>query len=109
MGIATGEDKSGTQNGLYFVGCRFNHSCKPNVNRCWIPERQVEVFHVVQDIDPGEELCIYYTDPTDVHEERQAKLRSNFNFICCCEACRLEGAEREASDQQRRKYRELDS
>eukprot|EP00930_Biecheleria_cincta_P050798 TRINITY_DN35975_c0_g1_i1.p1 TRINITY_DN35975_c0_g1~~TRINITY_DN35975_c0_g1_i1.p1 ORF type:complete len:376 (+),score=76.48 TRINITY_DN35975_c0_g1_i1:182-1309(+) len=107
--IATGQNSAHTKNGLYFVGCRFNHSCKPNVNRCWIPELGSEVFHVTQDIEPGEELTIYYIDPTASISERQALLKRGFNFTCACASCSLQGDHRSASEQLRREYRECDA
>lgn len=107
--IATGQNLAHTKNGLYFVGCRFNHSCKPNVNRCWIPELGSEVFHVTQDIEPGEELTIYYVDPTASISERQALLKQAFNFTCACQSCSLQGEHRSASEKLRGEYREHDA
>lgn len=106
--IATGEDSAETQNGLYLVGCRFNHNCRPNVNRCWIDELQVEVFHATQDIELGEELSICYIDPKSLYAERQKTLTSTFNFTCRCDACSLHGIDREDSDKIRREYQKLD-
>lgn len=107
--IATGEDSGESENCLYLVGCRFNHSCKPNVNRCWIPEMGVEVFHAIQEVAPGEELSIYYVDPMSVRAERQAVLQHAFNFTCQCEVCSLQGASFAESDRLRSEYKELDA
>lgn len=106
--IATGVDAAETENGLYLIGSRINHSCKPNVNRCWIPELGAEVFHAIQEIEPGEQLTIYYVDPTATHDERQKLLWQSFSFRCRCNLCSLEGAHRRACDEVRREYRELD-
>mmetsp|Transcript_30185 Transcript_30185/g.83012 ORF Transcript_30185/g.83012 Transcript_30185/m.83012 type:complete len:388 (+) Transcript_30185:110-1273(+) len=107
--IATGEDGSTTtSNGLYLLGARFNHSCAPNVNRCWIQELQKEVFYATQEVEPGEQLCIYYIDIKGVRAERQATLEKTFHFTCCCEVCSLQRPEREASDKARQEYQQLD-
>jgi len=105
--IATASE--GGYNGLYLLGSRFNHSCTPNVNRCWIESLGVEVFHASRDIPPRTELCVYYIDPKSLHAERQARLLADFNFRCECEACSLTGKALETSETLRREYQELDA
>lgn len=106
--IATGEDAAETHNGLFVLGSRFNHSCRPNVNRCWVDDIQAEVFHVVQDVVAGEQLCIYYVNPVEVRSVRQQRLQSAFNFLCSCECCSLEGDAMCFSDSVRQEYKQLD-
>lgn len=107
--IATGTGSFDTCNGLYWMSCRFNHSCKPNVNRCWIESRQVEAFHASRDIPCGQELCTYYIDPKGTFAERQESLKFGFNFVCHCEVCSLKGEDRTLSDTLHKDYQELDN
>ncbi|CAE8621184.1 unnamed protein product, partial [Polarella glacialis] len=93
---------------VYRLGARFNHSCKPNVNRCWIESLQMELFHATQDISAGEELCVYYVDPKGLFSQRQAVLREDFNFTCRCGTCSLPEAQGAASDRLRQEYQDLD-
>merc|ERR1712083_246101 len=39
----------------------------------------------------------------------QAQLRQSFNFVCRCEVCLVEGAERKLRDACRKRYKELDN
>jgi len=107
--IATASEKSAGRNGLYLLGSRFNHSCTPNVNRCWIESLGAEVFHASRDIPPQTELCVYYIDPKGSYAERQARLLADFNFRCGCEACSLTGEAFETSEALRREYQEIDA
>lgn len=95
--------------GVYPIGARFNHSCKPNVNRSWIASRQAQVFVATQAVAAGTELCIYYVDPKWCRRERQDQLSRDFNFTCCCESCSLSGKSQKVSDELRAEYQRLDS
>jgi len=103
-----GVEALGSSSGVYGVGARFNHSCKPNVNRSWSEPLQAELFHVTQPITAGQELCIYYIDPKGIRADRQSSLSRDFKFTCSCEACSLVGSARTASDKLRKEYQQLD-
>lgn len=74
---------------IFLVGCRFNHSCVPNVSHCWEESLQVERFHAVIDIKAGTELCICYSNPILSREKRRQGLQV-FGFTCGCESCSLD-------------------
>eukprot|EP00927_Polykrikos_kofoidii_P030344 TRINITY_DN26117_c0_g1_i1.p1 TRINITY_DN26117_c0_g1~~TRINITY_DN26117_c0_g1_i1.p1 ORF type:complete len:378 (+),score=68.98 TRINITY_DN26117_c0_g1_i1:93-1226(+) len=96
-----------TQYGLFVLGSCFNHSCRPNVSRCWVASAKKEVFRAIRDIAPGEELFIWYCDPWGTRTDRQEELFSKFNFKCSCPVCSLDGAELALSDLVRTEYRTL--
>lgn len=107
--IACGESTCrDTVNGMFLLGSRFNHSCRPNVNRVWKQSLGLELFHAAIDIPQGTELCIYYQDVRDSRRERQAELERAFRFTCACEVCSLTGRAQAASDKLRAELRRLD-
>lgn len=99
---------AGEMSGLFTVGARFNHSCKPTVNRVWVHSGQTQMFIVTQPVERGQELCIYYIDPKCDRKARQDQLQRDFNFDCRCESCCLTGVAQINSDNLRREYQNLD-
>jgi hypothetical protein len=51
------------------------------------------VVHAAGNIVPTEELTHNYLDAFDGFSQRQAYLREEFGFICCCEICCMTGLE----------------
>lgn len=87
-------------NGAIFeLGCRFNHSCAPNVHHDWDAKREAIFFHATRAVRKDEELTIFYVRPLDSSVERQFKLRSTIGFSCTCEVCA--SADVAASDKRR--------
>ncbi|PWV08307.1 hypothetical protein C3747_91g55 [Trypanosoma cruzi] len=79
--------------GVYTVGCLFNHSCEPNLQVVY-SESGDETLSVValRDIEPGEELCISYIDESLSYPERQQELYEHYLFFCQCPKCEREAA-----------------
>ncbi|RNF25779.1 SET and MYND domain-containing protein [Trypanosoma conorhini] len=77
--------------GVYTVGCLFNHSCDPNLQVVH-SDAGDEMLSVValRDIEPGEELCISYIDETLSYPERQQELYEHYLFTCRCPTCERE-------------------
>lgn len=81
--------------------CRINHSCRPNCERRWQPDRKVETLYALQDIEPDEELTIVYGTECRRRSERQAEYQSRWRFTCQCECCQLTGEAQVISDYHR--------
>lgn len=94
----SGEASSG---GIYEIGCRLNHSCRPSTNHHFDDGRGVEVFQATRAVAAEEELTDYYTFLLKSSEERKADLRERFGFECACEVCSLPPVELAASDKRR--------
>jgi hypothetical protein len=74
--------------GLFERLSRINHSCKPNSERCWDADREIET--------------LYLGDVAEMtRSERQCFISSSWRFDCNCECCFLVHQEREASDARR--------
>lgn len=83
---------------------RVNHSCRPNSERCWDSDRQVETLYALRDIQVGEELTVSYIDVAEMtRDERQSELKQRWRFDCICECCSItEVVAQNTSDQRRR-------
>lgn len=77
--------------GIYGVGCLFNHSCDPNLNVQY-SEVNDETLSVValRDIAAGEELTISYIDTLLPFTVRQQQLFEHYLFECRCPRCVFE-------------------
>jgi SET domain len=64
-----------------------NHSCSPNARWEWNTSSFSLHLSAVRPIRRGEEITIQYICPAQPWEERQASLRSQYNFTCDCWAC----------------------
>ena len=84
--------------GVFPLIARINHGCRPNSQRAWNDNLQVELVHAVRDIGKGEELTLSYSvgGPSTA---RQRQLREYFGFDGACELCSLPPAELKASDE----------
>uniref|UniRef100_G3VS87 Protein-lysine N-trimethyltransferase SMYD5 n=1 Tax=Sarcophilus harrisii TaxID=9305 RepID=G3VS87_SARHA len=72
---------------------RGNHSCVPNAETSF-PENNF-LLHVtaLEDIKPGEEICISYLDCCQRERSRYSRhkiLRENYLFVCSCPKCLAE-------------------
>lgn len=79
--------------GVYTVGCLFNHSCRPNLQVLY-SDAGDELLSVraLRDIKPGEELLISYIDESLPYPERQQELYEHYLFTCRCPKCEEEAA-----------------
>eukprot|EP00435_Cladocopium_sp_Y103_P065079 s349_g26.t3 len=105
-------DDEGTEAMAVFnTVARFNHSCVPNVHNSWNMETKTETLYAVRDIAKGQELCTTYLNPNDLYRpcrERRGLLQ-RLKFTCGCEACRLDGAHKQRSDEMREELGKLAS
>ncbi|TCD66925.1 hypothetical protein EIP91_000764 [Steccherinum ochraceum] len=110
-GIPCGTDccsgRVADREGVFVISARINHSCTPNVNGSWIDWVQQIEQRATRDIKKGEELCRAYIDVLLPKEERQKVLMDKYWFKCKCESCILTGDKSAASDQRRRRIREI--
>ncbi|KAJ0396056.1 hypothetical protein ATCC90586_005643 [Pythium insidiosum] len=83
------QDFVGVEGTALFTGiCTMNHSCDPNCTVIYMKDGKAQVY-AVQDIKPGEELCISYIDVDQDLEDRQLCLRE-YQFECHCARCEEE-------------------
>lgn len=90
---ATGEFLNCEGSGLFVLQSCCNHSCVPNAETSF-PENNF-VLHVtaLEDIKPGEEICISYLDCCQRERSRHSRhkiLRENYLFNCSCPKCLAE-------------------
>lgn len=79
--------------GIYPVGCLFNHSCRPNLQVQYTSENDESLVAIcLCDIKAGEELCISYIDESMHYFERQQQLFEHYLFNCRCAKCVADAA-----------------
>ncbi|XP_045045300.1 protein-lysine N-trimethyltransferase SMYD5 isoform X2 [Desmodus rotundus] len=93
---ATGEFLNCEGSGLFVLQSCCNHSCVPNAETSF-PENNF-LLHVtaLEDIKPGEEICISYLDCCQRERSRHSRhkiLRENYLFVCSCPKCLAEADE----------------
>ena len=64
--------KGAAMRGIFPIISRICHSCYPNANHTWNPEKQGESIYCMKKIMPGEEIFISYVDPYSSRKERKA-------------------------------------
>lgn len=82
--------------GLYRLHSHLNHSCSPNTSVRHLDQRNaLSRITVVakNDINPGDELLISYTDPSRNFRERRRRLAEWGFGLCQCERCLAEEEE----------------
>jgi hypothetical protein len=90
--------------GVFEQLSRVNHSCRPNAERCWDADREVETLYALRDIPVGEELTVSYLCGTGemARDERRDLLRKGWRFECNCECCSLTDVALSKSNERRR-------
>lgn len=73
--------------GLFALGCRINHSCRPNACFKWRDDLGCALVLASRDIAQGEEVTIAYREGFARRGERRAILKQLFKFDCACELC----------------------
>ncbi|XP_066925245.1 histone-lysine N-trimethyltransferase SMYD5-like [Clytia hemisphaerica] len=82
--------------GLFKVQSRSNHSCEPNAEVTFPNNNSTLVLVALQNIQPGEEICICYLDDCQRARSRHSRrkiLRENYLFECTCTRCELDMGE----------------
>jgi hypothetical protein len=98
-----------TLSGVFDKLSSLNHSCRPNAERWWDPERGVETLYALRGIEENEEITIAYTGVAGkTRAERKVLLKRGWRFECNCECCGLTGSARELSDKRRQLIQEAD-
>ncbi|CUG93552.1 Hypothetical protein, putative [Bodo saltans] len=79
---------SSSGQGIYTIGCLFNHSCDPNLQVLYIDGNDETLVAVcLRDVQEGEELCISYINESLPYAERQQQLYEHYLFDCGCKKC----------------------
>jgi hypothetical protein len=76
--------------GIYSPANFMNHSCNPNALQVFLFEqaKPPSLFvTAVQDVQPGQEICISYTDTSCPTHLRRRQLRRDYFFHCTCTLC----------------------
>lgn len=99
--IPCDEEQNG---GIFDLGCRFNHSCRPNASAAfWRRDKQMIEIHALAHIPEGEEICWMYLELSHkVRKSRQRQLKKDFRFDCGCTLCSLPPREVLQSDAHRK-------
>ncbi|KAF2073679.1 hypothetical protein CYY_005029 [Polysphondylium violaceum] len=72
--------------GLYFLASFINHSCDPNAYTHF-PDDHTCHLKLLKSVQPGDEITISYTDPTQNIVDRRSSLFENYGFNCECPKC----------------------
>ncbi|XP_071982530.1 protein-lysine N-trimethyltransferase SMYD5 [Engystomops pustulosus] len=86
----TGEFLNCEGSGLYMLQSCCNHSCVPNAEASFPDNNYLLHLIAVEDIQPGEEICISYLDCCQRDRSRHSRhkiLRENYLFVCSCPKC----------------------
>jgi hypothetical protein len=95
--------------GVFEKLSRVNHSCRPNAERWWDPERGVETVYAIRGIEVNEEITVAYTAVAGKFQAwRKSLLNRAWSFDCDCECCNLTGSASELSDKRRQLIGEVD-
>ena len=80
------EETEAAGTGVYLEASLFSHSCVPNTARAF---RNKRLFVIAsEDIEPGEEITITYSNNLIADlEERRKELYSSYGFTCACPRC----------------------
>ncbi|XP_077136505.1 protein-lysine N-trimethyltransferase SMYD5 [Ranitomeya variabilis] len=86
----TGEFLNCEGSGLYLLQSCCNHSCVPNAEASFPDNNYLLHLIALEDIEPGEEICISYLDCCQRERSRHTRhkiLRENYLFVCSCPKC----------------------
>lgn len=72
---------------IYLAIARLNHSCTPNAQFTFIPDKNHEVLIASRDIAKGEEINDCYIDLRKCTSERQKEVQELYRFTCACKHC----------------------
>ncbi|XP_015273772.1 PREDICTED: SET and MYND domain-containing protein 5 [Gekko japonicus] len=86
----TGEFLNCEGSGLFVLQSCCNHSCIPNAEASFPDNNFTLHLTALEDIQPGEEICISYLDCCQRDRSRHSRhkaLRENYLFTCSCPKC----------------------
>ncbi|KAL5482605.1 hypothetical protein ACEPAI_9199 [Sanghuangporus weigelae] len=100
---------AGDSVGLFPRTARLNHGCSAAFNSVysWRTREGNLVVHAIKPIKRGQELLTTYMDTKRPRHERQAYLKSNYDFRCTCSVCSLPEVESRTSDERLSKMTNL--
>lgn len=87
--VSSYEDNTKSENGVFEIACRINHSCCPNAEYDW--KKEIGRMEIVtkRNLKRGEEITHSYIEflgHESVHDRRR-RLQGSWNFLCRCERC----------------------
>ncbi|KAL8837551.1 MAG: hypothetical protein Q9176_005607 [Flavoplaca citrina] len=74
--------------GMWFLACRANHSCLPNVCRAIIGD--MLILRAATSIPANTEIFDGYVFASDQYPTRRADLKKTYGFTCECPYCRMD-------------------
>uniref|UniRef100_A0AAQ5YFB9 Protein-lysine N-trimethyltransferase SMYD5 n=1 Tax=Amphiprion ocellaris TaxID=80972 RepID=A0AAQ5YFB9_AMPOC len=86
----TGDFLNCEGSGLFMLQSSCNHSCIPNAEASFPDNNFLLHLSALNDINPGEEICISYLDCCQRDRSRHSRhkiLRENYLFVCSCPKC----------------------
>ncbi|KAL5524496.1 hypothetical protein ACEPAF_9636 [Sanghuangporus sanghuang] len=100
---------AGDSVGLFPRTARLNHGCSAAFNSVysWRSREGNLVVHAIKQIKRGQELLTTYMDTKRPRHERQAYVKSNYDFTCTCSVCSLHEVESRTSDERLSKMTDL--
>ena len=72
---------------IYLAIARLNHSCTPNAQFTFIPEKNHEVLIASRNIAKGDEINDCYIDLRQSTSQRQKEVQELYRFTCSCRHC----------------------
>ncbi|KAM4808576.1 protein-lysine N-trimethyltransferase SMYD5 [Rhinophrynus dorsalis] len=107
----TGEFLNCEGSGLYMLQSCCNHSCVPNAEASFPDNNFLLHLNAVEDIKPGEEICISYLDCCQRDRSRHSRhkiLRENYLFVCSCPKCLSQADDLDVTSEDEEEDVELD-
>ncbi|KAF2463798.1 SET domain-containing protein [Lindgomyces ingoldianus] len=96
------------RHGVFPEIAMLNHDCRPNAAYFFDEETLTHYVHATQDIAPGQEITITYTNNAAVRSVRMENLKRNWGFDCSCSSCRAHPALTAESDARLLQIEELE-
>ncbi|XP_018425639.1 PREDICTED: SET and MYND domain-containing protein 5 [Nanorana parkeri] len=107
----TGEFLNCEGSGLYLLQSCCNHSCVPNAEASFPDNNFLLHMTALEDIKPGEEICISYLDCCQRERSRHSRhktLRENYLFICACAKCLSQSEDADVTSEEEDEDAELE-
>ncbi|OCT99112.1 hypothetical protein XELAEV_18004903mg [Xenopus laevis] len=108
----TGEFLNCEGSGLYLLQSCCNHSCVPNAEASFPDNNFILHLTALEDIQPGEEICISYLDCCQRDRSRHSRqkiLRENYLFMCSCPKCLAQADEPDITSEEEEEEEEDDA
>ncbi|KAM3938498.1 protein-lysine N-trimethyltransferase SMYD5 [Leptodactylus fuscus] len=108
----TGEFLNCEGSGLYMLQSCCNHSCVPNAEASFPDNNYLLHLIALEDIKPGEEICISYLDCCQRDRSRHSRhkiLRENYLFVCSCPKCLSQSEDPDVTSEEEEEDEEEDA